>query len=177
MNAVETYSLLKSEIGPWFKSQGFKRSKGLLGWYSPHGGIETVVWCQVSREGWDHHAGSKFTVELQRSAEPLVGASPAQRERFVRLLTCDDLEEIRSIQNAVIDGLCCPGLGHPTLQISASVAEWYLKKFEKIREPYSSGEDIWFRYASPEHVTLWARFIARKLPKCVALVEEWPRSW
>lgn len=34
--------------------------------------------------------------------------------------------------------------------------------------------DIWFRYASPEHITWWTNFIIAKLPRCIEVVEGLP---
>lgn len=123
MKSSEAYSLLKSELAPWFKSEGFKRTKALLSWSRPHGDLHTVVWCQVSQAGWDSYAGSKFTVELQRSSEPVVGFQDARRKRFVRFLYAEEREEVRSIQNAVIAGLRRPEPSHPAFQISQSVTD------------------------------------------------------
>jgi hypothetical protein len=62
---------------------------------------------------------------------------------------------------------------HPTLQISEDITKWYLAKFEPVTEPYREGEDIWFRYASQEHISQWAAFIVSKLPNCIGVVEGW----
>jgi len=174
MKSTEVYSLLRSELAPWFKSEGFKRTKELLGWSRPSGGAYTVVWCQVSRDGWDPFAGSRFVVEFQRSADSHLGSFHATRERLGKLLSQEEREEVRRIQNSVIAELRPAPATHPWLQISPEVTAWYLKEFKPVSEPYSERDDIWFRYASPEHVSNWAKFILEKLPKCVDFVESWP---
>ena len=176
MKSTEVYSLLKSELAALFKSAGFKRTKGLLGWSRTYGDAHTVVWCQVSQDGWDAYAGSKFTVELQRSPEPLIGGWNARRQRFAGFLSKEEREEVRAIQNSVIAGLPRPPANHPVLHISEEVAEWYLKQFKAVSGPYLEGHDIWFRCASPEQVIRWARFIHDKIPDWINVAEGWPKA-
>lgn len=173
MKSPEVYAQLKTELAPWFKSAGFKRAKGLLGWSRPHGDAHIVVWCQISQDGWDSYAGSKFVVEFQRSNEPIIGARATHRHRLAKFLSLEDRDEIRSIQNAVIAALHRPSPTHPNLHISPQVTEWYLDKFNPVTEPYPENYDIWFRYSSPEHITRWTSFIVSKLPKCLSVVEGW----
>jgi hypothetical protein len=174
MKSPEVYSLLKSELAPWFKSGGFKRTKGFLGWSRPHGDVHTAVWCQVSQSGWDRYAGSEFVVEFQRSPEPVIGGLDARRERLGSFLSPEEREEVRSIQNAVIAALQFPPTSHPVLHVAQQVTDLYLKKFNTVSEPYPERHDIWFRYALPEHVLWWARFIIGKLPECISVAEGWP---
>jgi hypothetical protein len=173
MKSPEVYAQLRTELAPWFKANGFKRAKGLLSWSRPHGDAHVVVWCQISQDGWDNYAGSKFVVEFQRSTEPIVGAHPARRQRLASLLSPADREYVRTIQNAVIASLGRPPKSHPALQVSPSVTEWYLGQFNQVAEPYPERHDIWLRYASPQHVDQWAKFILQKLPECIGAVEAW----
>jgi len=173
MKSSEVYAILKQELDPLLKASGFKRAKSLLSWSRPHDGQHIVVWCQVSQDGWDDFAGSKFVVEFQRSGEPIVGAHPARRQRLASLLADGEREEIRRIQNAVISNLRRPAPTHPNLHISPEVTKSYLAKFELVREPYPERHDIWLRYAMAEHVHNWGRFVAEKLPGCVRELESW----
>jgi len=173
MKSAEVYSQLKSELGPWFKSEDFKRAKGLLGWSRPHGDAHIVVWCQISQDGWDSYAGSKFIAEFQCSPEPVIGAHKARRARFGFFLVPEEREEVRSIQNTVIAGLLSPPASHPTFHVSQQVTDWYLEKFKPVCDPYSEQHDIWLRYSSPSDVTRWTHFILSKLPKCIDAVEGW----
>jgi hypothetical protein len=176
MKSPEIYAQLKAEIGPWFKSAGFKRGKGQLAWYRPHGDAFIVVWCQISHDGWDSFAGSKFIIEFQRSSEPISGLARSHRQRFARFLSPQEREEARSIQNAVIAALHHPPSNHPDLHISQQITDYYLAQFRPVREPYPEIHDIWFRYASQEHVSQWAAFIVSKLPKCIGVVEGWANN-
>jgi hypothetical protein len=173
MKSTEVYKLLKSELGPWFKSSGFKRADSYLSWSRPHGDSHITAWCQVSRDGWDEYAGSQFVVEFQRAPEPIVGATSARRQRLARFLNDDQRESARRIQNNVITSLRTPPKTHPTLHVSPEVTKWYLAKFDPVAAPYPEHHDIWFRYAEPVHVTLWAQFILQQLPECVSVVESW----
>ena len=142
MKSPEVYSLPKSELAPWFKLAGFKRAKGLLGWSRPHGDAHIVVWCQISQDGWDLFAGSKFTVELQRSFEPVIGGGHARRQRFALFLSPEEREEVRKIQNEIIAELRRPPASYPTLHVSQQVTDWYLAQFKPVSEPYSELHDI-----------------------------------
>jgi hypothetical protein len=176
MKSTEVYSQLKAVIGPWFKSEGFKRAKGFLGWTRSNGKDHIVVWCQVSQDGWDSFAGSKFVVEFQLSSEPIIGHVGAHRQRLVRFLTPEAREEIRNIQNSLIATLHHPPSDYPLLHISQQVTDSYLAQFKPITKPYNERDDIWFRYASPEHVTRWGHFIIDKLPKCISVVQGWANN-
>jgi len=171
MKSTEVYALLKSELGPWFKASGFKRADSFLSWSRPHGELHITVWCQVSRDGWDDYAGSKFVVEFQLAREPIVGAGAKRRQRLASLLTAEQREYARRIENNVISSLKKPPKTHPTLHVSPHVTQWYLAKYDAVAAPYPDGHDLWLRYARPEHVSHWAQFILPLLPGCVSAVE------
>lgn len=176
MKSPEVYSQLKSELSAWFKSTEFQRIKGLLGWSRPHGAAHVVVWFQVSQDGWDPYTGSKFIVELQRSIEPIVGSKSTHRQRLASFLSQEGREQLRSIQNKVIATLQRPPRDYPKLHISPEVTDWYLNQFKLITEPYPERHDIWFRYASPDHITQWIHFITSQLPACVSAAEGWANT-
>ena len=171
MKSTEVYSLLKSEIGPWLKAEGFKRAGSLLSWCRPSGDSYTVLWFQVSRDGWDAYAGSRFAVEFQRSAEPLVGAKSSARGRIASFLSASEREDVRAIQNSIVAEFQTPPKTHPPLNITPEISEWYLSNFKIATEPYPDRDDIWFHYSKPEHVRTWSRFILSKLPDCIAAIE------
>lgn len=171
MKAAEVYALVKSDLGPWFKSAGFRRAEGFLSWCRSRGDAYTVVWFQVSRDGWDAYAGSKFVVTFQRSPEPVPGAIQSRSARLADLLRHDAREELRALQNAVITGLVHPPDSHPALHVSESATRWYRKKFLPDTEPYSDRDDVWLRYAAPGHVRTWSHFILAQLPACVTAIE------
>jgi hypothetical protein len=172
MKSPEVYKLLRTELAPFFKASGFKRTKGLLSWSKTANGAVLVVWCQISQNGWDVLCGSEFIVEFQLAGEPTVGLG-GRRERLGGFLSELEREEVRKIQNSVIASLSRPPQSHPYLHISQQVSSWYLGRFRPVTEPYGPGQDIWFRYASPAHVQYWAQFIRRKLPQCLEAIQSW----
>ncbi len=171
MKSLEVYAALREELVPPLKSLGFKREKTLLSWSRQQGGQYTVLWCQVSRDGWDDYAGSKFVVEFQRSESAEAGAPSKARARLVKLLTDDQRAEAWRLQSRVIGDLSSPPRTHPTLNVSSEVTRWYLEKFEPLRRQYSPSDDLWLRYAKPEHVRMWAEFLRRAVPGCVQAIE------
>ena len=172
MKSTEVNGLLRDRIAPEMKSLGFKREKSLLSWSRHHGDLYTVVWCQVSQDGWDEYAGSKFTVEFQRSIESVVGSASKQRQRVGKLISDVQREEVRHRQNRVVASLRRPPEDHPILSVSPDVTKWYLAIFEQDPGPYPQNHDIWLRYASPEHVEDWSVFLVKVLHQCVETIEQ-----
>ncbi len=173
MKSTEVYAQLKSELGPWFKSAGFKRAKGLLSWSRPQGEMHIVIWCQISQDGFDKYAGSGFVVECQRSSEPLIGMNQSRRERLGKFLSAQERIDAWHIQNNIISSLNPPPQNFHALRISPKISAWYLAKFDPVILPYAENEDIWFRHHTPEDVFTWAKFILRKLPTMIEDIESW----
>jgi hypothetical protein len=172
MKSNEVYGLLKHRLAGELKSLGFTREKSFLSWSRHNDNLYTVLWCQVSQDGWDEYAGSKFTVEFQRSAEPVVGSRSIQRKRIGKLLSGLQREEIRGTQNKVIASLRKPPKNHPFLSVSPDLTKSYLAKFEQDPDPYPPTQDIWLRYAKPEHVDAWATFLVGAMPQCIVAMEQ-----
>jgi hypothetical protein len=173
MNSSKVYSALRDHLKPAFAAAGFKRAKALLSWVRPQRDRHLVVWCQVSQDGWDDYAGSQFVVGFQLSDEPIVGALSIRRRRLGKLLNRTGREEMRLIQNEVISSLLRPPTSHQLPHISEGVRNYYLRRFEKVDQPYSEDDDIWCRYARNEHLGVWAKFILSKLPECFQQTDTW----
>ena len=171
MKSLEVYAAIRDGLGPSLKSLGFRREKAFISWSREHERQQTVLWCQVSRDGWDDYAGSKFVVEFQRSNSPEPGAPSSARARLAKFLTEDQRAEARRIQSQVIASLSRPPRTHPALQVSPDATLWYLEKFEPLRGAYDPGDDLWLRYANAEHVDAWADFLRRVVPGCVEAIE------
>jgi hypothetical protein len=167
MKSTEVYRVLKLGLSPVLKSLGFKREKAFLSWARKRDDKYTVLWCQVSRDGWDEHLGSQFTVEFQRSVASAVGSRSRRRERIAELLSDTQREEVRSTQNRVIASLRHPPAHYFKLSVSPEVTQWYLAKFEQDKAPYPLNHDIWLRYAKAEHVEEWSTLLAEWMPRCV----------
>src|SRR5690349_3521604 len=163
MKSIEVYRTLREHLAPIFKAAGFKRADPMLSWMRREGDRYLVVWCQVSRDGWDDYAGSKFVVEFQLSDDPIVGARSVHRQRLPKMLDGVGREKIRKIQNRVIDSLRSPPPNHPSLHISKEVSDWYRAKFARIDHPFGDEDDIWFRYVGDGDLIVWAEFISENL--------------
>jgi hypothetical protein len=173
MKATQVYSALRGHLTPTFKAAGFQTAKSMLSWVRPQRNRHVLVWCQVSRDGWDSYAGSKFVVEFQLSEEPVVGAAHVRRRRLGGMLDDKGREEMRLIQNEVISSLRRPPASHPLLHAVTQLRHHYLSKFQKIDQPYTEHDDIWCRYSRGEHIDAWAKFVADKLPECLQQIESW----
>ena len=173
MKSHQVYSELREHLSPFFKANGFKRAKTMLSWVRPHRELFLGAWCQVSQDGWDEYAGSKFAVEFQIGHEPTIGLRTIRRERIGELLNDSDRETIQTLQNDVISGLTHPPKDHGLLHASETLRTWYLNKFEPIQHPYGQRDDIWFRYSSTDDIEKWAQFLIDKLPGAIQQIETW----
>jgi hypothetical protein len=173
MKSSEVYAALKVQLAPVLQGFGFERAWAMLSWSRPQKEDYLVVWFQVSQDGWDSYAGSKFTLEFQLSKDPVVGASSIRRQRFPRFLDANGREEARSLQNEVITSLLHPPPYHPLLRGSDSTRVHYLDKFRIMEQPFREQDDIWLRYGAKEHVSNRGIVVARKLPDCLSQVETW----
>jgi hypothetical protein len=171
MKSTAVYAHLRTAFGPWFKSVGFKREKAFLSWTRPHGGAHVTVWFQISGDGWDDYAGSKFVVECQCSQETVVGKHALRRERLASILSQQEREEAWVIQNRVISSLPQPPRSHPFLNATPEIGASCRRKFALVSAPYDDKEDIWFRYHSTANLATWVDFISTKLPSLVNDVE------
>jgi len=165
MKSTQVYRIIRDVIGPWAKSVGFKRGTGgMLNYVRSADGLFHTFWFQCSQDGWDTHTGSKVTLEFQESTRPEPGCA-GTRIRFFRLLSPDDREQVRSIQNSVISKLSLPPGGHWSHDLQQDTKKWYFAKFELVREPYRDTDDVWLRYGQDADVRQWAEFILEKLPR------------
>ena len=164
MKSTDVYREARSVLAGWSKAHGFKRTgSGILGWTRAVRDEHLFVWFQVSQDGWDPYAGSKFVVEIQKSrtAEMFSASREALRFRLPHFLTDAELAEVLAVQNEIIRSLIRPPGDYFVLKMDGDVPSWYLKKFEVVSEPYRRGDDIWFRYHEPAHVRRWAEFVLR----------------
>lgn len=170
MKSTDVYRVLREIVGPWAKASGFKRGPGgMLAYWRP-GKAEAealTFWFQCSQDGWDAYAGSKFTLELQRSDDPRPGAG-RKRARVGKLLLPEERERFRMLQNQVISRLRRPPAEHLIFALQPEVGRGYLSKFEVVEHPYGLQEDVWMRYAGEADVRAWAVLAIEVLP---ALIE------
>jgi len=166
VKSTEVYRVLRNHVGPWCKSEGFRRTKGgMLGWYRSHQARQLVFWFQCSQHGWDPHTGSQFTLEFQLDDRPEPGLGFRNRCRFHEFLTAEELEAVRARQNEVIAGLMPPPPGHWSEQLEGCARDWYRQQFQPVTEPYESRQDVWLRYGREEDVEAWAEFLLPRIPR------------
>ena len=167
----DVYRLIREQIGPWAKAQGFTRAKGLLSWQRPCGEYHLVFWFQVDQHGWDEYAGSSFTVEFQLGREQYAGGT-GKRARLPQFLDADALQELRVIQNEVIESLPRPPQEYLAL-FEPRIQRFMLSQFEPVAAAYSDYRADFLRYYTEDHVQHWASFVLAQLPCCVEEAENW----
>jgi hypothetical protein len=106
--------------------------------------------------------GYEFTIELQLDRE-----EPIAYARLFRLLSGEELEEHRQIQNQVIAKLPLD-----EAELDRLPPEWQADRLVRVTPrlapyPRGSGPDIWFKYLDENDVHRWMRFISRALPGAV----------
>ena len=179
MIAKETYRLLRSVVGPWFKQNDFKVAKSsYLTYQKPVAGPGFfIVRFQCHYHGWEKYKGSSFTVLVQ------LGPQAALEERIANRLTAHlslpELELVRARQNRVLRAIPPPppeyvndivaGFGK-SFKDPRPYIERFLEDWRPVAAPYSAGDDIWFRYFSEDDVRSWAILLLNHLR---ALHERW----
>jgi len=169
MKSTEVYRLVREAFDPWAKEVGFKRGRsGMLTYARPEADRTSfqTFWFQCSRDGWDPFAGSKFTLEFQKAAEPEPGHG-GRRDRFNRLLSPPERERVRTLQNAVIRKLTRPPRDHWVHSAADDLKRWYLARFDEDGAPYRDSDDLWLRYGDEADVRAWAQFLLQLVPRMV----------
>jgi hypothetical protein len=167
-------ALLRRDLGAALSRAGLEeaeRDRGSRTWMleyrrSAPAHPPLLVWFQ--RDVKSHHVdllGSRFTLELGRSPRL------RDRERFFRLLTPAEREEVRTLQNRVIERL--PRSDGSLLgALSALIfgPAWPDRR-ERIATPFPPDEDVWLRYRDEEDVVAWTGFLARLLEDLIRRFE------
>jgi hypothetical protein len=114
----------------------------------------------------DSPDGCEFTIELQ-----LNGEQSSVGWRLFDLLTADEREEHRRIQNLVIAKLPLDEAELETLS-----PEWQADRLARVvprLAPYPpQARDIWFRYLDDDDVARWMTFVGRVLPNAIHRLQE-----
>jgi hypothetical protein len=104
VKADAVYKVVREVLQPLCKQLSFIRI-GSLGWTAQTSESEHFTfWFQLSRDGWDDHAGSSFVVEFQRAPSPTPGALGlgTRRNRIGDLLSKEDRALVTPMQNDVV---------------------------------------------------------------------------
>ncbi len=175
MKSRELYGVLRSELGGWFREQGFKAARDAqLGWYR----LSLLVWFQCDKWGWDRYAGSSFFVNFQVGGDPRPWSGPTKR--LQELLEERDLESVRCLQNEVIGRLKFPPDDY--LEVMRVAFGRYpdgeamfgalLASFKPVEEPFRREHDVALRYFELGDITMWSKFLLRVLPGVLARAED-----
>lgn len=164
MIAKEVYRVLKQVLSPWFKANGFKLGKESALTYVKRIDQEVfVVRFQCHHHGWEKHKGSKFTVWIGRGNDQDGCCNP--ESRLTRLMSFEALELVRARQNRVLRSVPPPPpeyINEMRIGFEKVFADpkpyfdIFLSDWKVIDHPYSSSDDIWFRYFCADDVRTWA---------------------
>ena len=159
--ARDLYKILRLGLGDEMKALGFRRTKATsLGWNMAAGGDFVSLWFQVEKYGWFDDFGSSFTLEFQRGPDPSAGTSAlSDRERFHRLLTPQQSEVVRALNNEVITSLPAPGPSSIFSMLAPEVQAAFLIPYKVAVTPYEPGRDVWMHYFTGRQAEGWAVFL------------------
>ena len=169
IRANEVYRTLRETLAPWFKIEGFRRTKGgMLGWYRPHDERYLVIgfYCWPP-PGGDPLYGSCFTVEFSISKQPGIGWAGRNTARLNELLGTTQFDLFLEQQNSVIARLQKPGRNHSIFKMPATLIESYLSEFDPLTRDNAYRYSQWLRYQDEEDVRHWAEFLLKLMPELV----------
>jgi hypothetical protein len=164
MKAADVYKRLKGHFGAWTKMHGFSPLERGVSWSRPHGSVALIFGFGVARRDyWDQFAGSQFVLDFQ-IGRPGNDDLKNRCFRFCYLLTDAQREELRLIQNRVINSLTAPPYDHERVRdLDTETRDWYLEKFVPVPS-INPKHDTWMRYYTAEHVDEWAHYLLRQMP-------------
>jgi hypothetical protein len=124
------------------------------------------LWFQRDVKAFDVDIlGSSFTVEFGRSPRF------KDRARFFRLLTEAEREEVRRLQNRVIERLPASGGSFLAAVLAFIFGPSFPHKRERIVQPLGPDEDVWLRYRDDDDVVAWTGFLASVLDDLIRRFE------
>jgi hypothetical protein len=171
----QLFALLRRDLGAALSRAGLeeaapdRRTGSWMLQYerSAPGNSPLRAWFQ--RDVKSHHVdllGSSFTLEFARSPRL------RDRERFFRLLTAAEREEVRTLQNRVIERLPRSDGSFLGAVLASIFGPGWPDKRERITAPFPPDEDVWLRYRDEEDVVAWTGFLARVLEDLVRRFEK-----
>jgi hypothetical protein len=152
-------------LGPGFAAAGFelRTASAAAVWQRPAGREFTVGWVQPARSpdafGW---YGSRFIIEFRRGTPPRAGVL-GPGFRFCELLSDEERERVRAVQNAVIRRLP-PAPARVLRMLDARARDGYLAQGKQVTTAYGPDHDVWFRYRDEQDLDAWFRLLPVLLP-------------
>jgi len=163
VSSTDLYANLRRALDPSMKAASYKRLKGSRpAWSGALGNKVVVVHFAVSQSGWSAAYGSQFTLNFDLHDKP-VAYNSAHLKRLGKLLSPEDLELVRELDNAVLKSLPGPRRGDPLSALPADVLLQLKLSHSPRAAPYSAGQDIWMHYYSLDDVATWARFLEPRM--------------
>jgi hypothetical protein len=108
--------------------------------------------------------GSRFTLEFQLGPTPAPGeGSLGNRLRHEGLLSAEDLELVRQLNNGVTASLDEPSPDHPIFLVKEEAREALRAQYRPRLEPYDPRHDIWLHYFRPHDVAAWGTFLEPRI--------------
>ena len=92
------------------------------------------------------------------------------------MLSDDDLETVRLLNNKVLESLPDLSPGNPVLAIREDLREALLRAYAPRTEPYSRNGDIWLHYYTHAHIGAWADFLGPRIVGLSLRFLEWCRN-
>ncbi len=172
MTANEVYKLLRPIVGPWFRANGFKLSKGYLTYQKPVGDSYLCFRIQCNSSGWEKYKGSSLMIAVQVSDQREIDETAWRR--LTAYLTFEQLEFIRARQNQVLASIPQPPVPWIKTIVSAFEKSFrdpqpyidaYLSDWRPINKPYAPSDQIWFRYFTKEDVRAWALLLLKHVQR------------
>lgn len=171
---VLLYKVLRRELGDCIASHGFievprdkSPQKDQLVYYRETLQNQTVGinFLRDNKAVRVDAVGTSFTIEFFRTLD--IHSYHKQYERIFYLLTAIELEEMRALQNKMIQRL--PPLDQFLQPWEFEWADLFIRPHycQTIDEPFNPLHDRWMRYRDEEDILAWTKFIERLLPSLV----------
>jgi hypothetical protein len=166
VSAKDLYATLRERLSPVLKGAGFKRMKtGKLGWYRPEGSQYAIVLVQCDKWGWFPDFGSRFSIDFELGFEPAPGScrSVDFMCKFHCLLTPEEREMVRALNNGVLESLPSPGPNNTFHALGEDGQRLFMLDYRIRVEPYTENEHVWLQYFTARDVETWGAFFAERI--------------
>jgi hypothetical protein len=169
LKAAELHRLARIELGPALEGLGFRRlpKSSVAAWLRAEGDRWVMLHVQASTSN-SAADGFAFTVELRLTREPVLYAVGRPMIRLPKLMTDDQRERLRHVENRVIAKLPAPDPGILAALGSGEARDAYLDRRKPRLEPYDRERDIWFRYLDANDAIEDLELCQEALPAAIA---------
>ena len=165
VTSKDFYAIFRESLAPVMKKAGFKRLKmGSLGWTRPENNGYLCVWVHVDKYGWFPDFGSKFMLEFELGTKPELSTNTLDKMRnFTGLLSPDELETVRVLNNSVVQALPPPQPSNPFWALNEEWQKMFMLDYQIRVEPYPPNDYVWLHYFTRQDVEVWAVFFKERI--------------